>query len=39
MYIWETKIGSELPCLPKQDCYAMALMNSDAIVGHMLKIC
>ena len=37
--IWDAEIDSELPCSPepdnRKDCYAVAVMNSTNVVGHM----
>ena len=37
--IWGAEISSELPCLPKpdnrEDRYAVAVMNSTNVVGHV----
>ena len=37
--IWDAEIDSELPCFPepdnREDCYAVAVMNSVDVVDHM----
>ena len=37
--VWDAHIGTELPCIPElsnpEDCYAMAMMDGDVVVGHV----
>ena len=37
--VWDTHIGTELPCIPEsnnpEDCYAVAVMDGDVVVGHV----